>query len=197
MITTAVFFYSRVTFRTLFRIGCYPIRRLRIVVAFLLPFLQQNTPDGIVPVLTASETKFVSAPAYDGLGFCIRYLGEDTKVHLRCWSNSNVELNRFECRYVIQPTTRLTMWNYLQQKYIMNNFTKNSTNVQWAILFHNTRAYTLWLKLNAVDYKFLVKLTLFLACIRTSICLINETFLALINKIASRLNYTNLKLYYK
>ena len=55
MITAAVLFDSHLTARTLLRVGGDPVGGLAVVVALLLPPLQQITFDWFVPVFAAEE----------------------------------------------------------------------------------------------------------------------------------------------
>ena len=45
-----------------------PVARLAVVIALLDPFLDQVTPDWVMPVFTAVEAEAVTAPALDRLG---------------------------------------------------------------------------------------------------------------------------------
>ena len=45
-----------------------PVARLAVVIALLDPFLDQVTPDWVMPVFTAVEAEAVTAPALDRIG---------------------------------------------------------------------------------------------------------------------------------
>lgn len=74
MITTTILLYCCIAFRALLCISGYPIRRLRIIVTFLDPFLKQLTPYRVMPVLTTHETKDVTTTASYRFRIDISYL---------------------------------------------------------------------------------------------------------------------------
>lgn len=61
VITAAILFDGHIAFGAFFRIRRYPITGLRVIVAFLDPFLQPTAFHRIVPVFTAHETEHMTA----------------------------------------------------------------------------------------------------------------------------------------
>lgn len=65
VVAATILFDCRDTLRTLFRIGRYPIRGLRIIFAFLDPFLYQSARRGLMIIRHTPEAEMVFASAFD------------------------------------------------------------------------------------------------------------------------------------
>ena len=68
VVTAAVLLNGGATLGALLGVGGDPVARLAVVVALLDPFLDQMTPDGVVPIFAAVEAEGVSAPTFHRLG---------------------------------------------------------------------------------------------------------------------------------
>ena len=63
MIATSILLDGGSALWTLLGVGGDPVARLAVVVALLDPFLDEVTPDWVVPVLATTEAEGVATPA--------------------------------------------------------------------------------------------------------------------------------------
>jgi hypothetical protein len=96
VVTAAILFYRRVALRAFFRVGRDPIRRFRVVFAFLQPLLHEGTGWRLMICKSASEAEAVFAATMNsGRNYCQLSLLDATLDGIytfRCWTPFQVVL---------------------------------------------------------------------------------------------------------